>query len=154
MEALDWQLVLCLADTGSWGITIPELLQWRSDVSWEAGARVASKPLSRDDSRSASGHEASHSHAVSVAEYLRLKYPRLWHEGVPGLPTEPSSAFDVVGLVALFAFGLGLTALGGSILFEGRTDSVALAGATALTAPGLTASFIAGAGLLGGSSQA
>jgi GH24 family phage-related lysozyme (muramidase) len=83
-----------------------------------------------------------------------FKLPHINFPKFKFLGLKSSSAFDVVGLVALFAFGLGLTALGGSILFEGRTDSVALAGATALTAPGLTASFIAGAGLLGGSSQA
>jgi GH24 family phage-related lysozyme (muramidase) len=61
---------------------------------------------------------------------------------------KPSHSFEVLGLGALATFGVGLVAVGGSILFEGHTDGVAIAGASALTAPGLAALFIAGVGLL------
>ncbi|MFT3729738.1 MAG: lysozyme [Terricaulis sp.] len=61
---------------------------------------------------------------------------------------KPSHTFEVLGLGALFIFGLGLTVAGGSMFLEGHIDSVTLAGGSALTVPGLTASFIAGAGLI------
>jgi lysozyme len=61
---------------------------------------------------------------------------------------KPSHSFEALGLGALLAFGVGLVTIGGSILFEGRTDAIAIAGASAVTAPGLAALFIAGVGLL------
>lgn len=70
------------------------------------------------------------------------------------LGAKPAQPFEVIGLVALLAFGIGLVSIGASLLFEGRPDGVAIAGASALTAPGLTAAFIAGVGLLGPSHQA
>jgi GH24 family phage-related lysozyme (muramidase) len=68
----------------------------------------------------------------------KLKMPRL----------KASHSFEVIGLVALFLFGASLVAVGGSMFFEGHTDGITIAGASAVTAPGLAAAFIAGAGLL------
>ncbi len=50
------------------------------------------------------------------------------------------------GLIALLLFGIGLLAIGGSMLM-GRADAVGIAGASALAAPGLAASLMAGVGL-------
>jgi lysozyme len=54
---------------------------------------------------------------------------------------------ESVGLLALLAFGLGLILLGGSTLFGGSGDFVDILGASALMAPGLAATFMAGFGL-------
>jgi len=67
---------------------------------------------------------------------------------LPRLGMKPSQTLEVLGLGALFLLGLALTAAGGSMFFDGPVDGVTLAGASALTAPGLTASFIAGVGLI------
>lgn len=54
---------------------------------------------------------------------------------------------ESIGLLALLAFGLGLITLGGSTLFGGTGDFVDILGASALMAPGLAATFMAGFGL-------
>jgi lysozyme len=64
------------------------------------------------------------------------------------LPTlDFSGSFENLGLVALLVFGLGLIAIGGSLLFGGRADVVQIAAAAALITPGLAAALMAGFGL-------
>lgn len=80
---------------------------------------------------------------ASFFKFPKFKLPKISLFGM-----KPTQTFEVLGLGALFVFGLGLTAAGASMFFEGHIDGVTLAGASALTAPGLTASFIAGVGLI------
>jgi GH24 family phage-related lysozyme (muramidase) len=56
-------------------------------------------------------------------------------------------SFENVGLIALLAFGLGLIALGSSLLFDGPGDLIAMIAAAALVTPGLAAVLIAAVGL-------
>lgn len=62
------------------------------------------------------------------------------------LPDWAPSA-ESIGLVALLVFGLGLMALGGSLLFDGPGDFISIAAAAALVAPGLAATLMAALGL-------
>ena len=57
------------------------------------------------------------------------------------------------GLLALFAFGMALIALGGSVLLGGGFDIASLLGGAALAAPGLAATLIASAGIIQGAHQ-
>ncbi len=52
-----------------------------------------------------------------------------------------------LGPVALLVFGLGLISIGGALLFGGRGDMIEIAGAVALTTPGLAAVLMAAFGL-------
>lgn len=54
---------------------------------------------------------------------------------------------EVVGLVALMLFGLGLTLIAGSMLYGGQGSSVEILGASAFGLPGLVAMMLAGFGL-------
>jgi lysozyme len=54
---------------------------------------------------------------------------------------------ETIGLIALFLFGLGLMALGGSLLADGVGDLVSLAAGSAVLTPGLAAALMAVAGL-------
>lgn len=67
---------------------------------------------------------------------------------------EWSPRFENIGLIALLAFGLGLIALGGSLLFDGAGDMVAISGAAALVTPGLAATLMAAIGLWRGQGSA
>jgi len=71
----------------------------------------------------------------------RLRTMRAQGEA-PGAPS-----FENAGLVALLVFGLGLVALGGSLLFDGEGDLISVAAAAALVTPGLAATLMAAAGL-------
>jgi GH24 family phage-related lysozyme (muramidase) len=53
-----------------------------------------------------------------------------------------SPSFEHVGLGALLLFGVSLIAVGGSLLFDGAGDLVAIAAAVALVTPGLAATLI------------
>ncbi|HRP11846.1 MAG TPA: lysozyme [Terricaulis sp.] len=50
-----------------------------------------------------------------------------------------SQSFETVGLIALILFGVGLTLVGGSLVFGGVEDMLQVAGAAALMIPGLVA---------------
>lgn len=54
---------------------------------------------------------------------------------------------ESIGLVALLVFGLGLIALGGSLLFDGPGDLISIAAAAALVTPGLAAALMGAVGL-------
>lgn len=56
--------------------------------------------------------------------------------------------FENVGLLALMAFGLALTWLAGSMLFDAGADFVSYAAAGALALPGLAATLLAAYGML------
>jgi lysozyme len=60
---------------------------------------------------------------------------------------------EYFGLLALFAFGMALIALGGSVLLGGGFDIAAMLGGAALATPGLAATLIASAGILQGAHQ-
>jgi GH24 family phage-related lysozyme (muramidase) len=62
--------------------------------------------------------------------------------------SKPSRSFEHLGLVALLVFGLGLVALGGSLVFDGPGDFVSIAAGAAVVAPGLAATLMAAFGLL------
>jgi len=64
----------------------------------------------------------------------------------PALPNWAPSA-ENIGLVLLLVFGLGLMALGGSLLFDGAGDIVSIIAAAALVTPGLAATLMAAFGL-------
>jgi lysozyme len=56
-------------------------------------------------------------------------------------------SLENAGLIALLIFGLALIALGGSFLFDGAGDFIAIVSAAALAAPGLAATLMAAFGL-------
>ncbi len=56
---------------------------------------------------------------------------------------EWTDRFENIGLVALLVFGLGLVALGGSLLFDGAGDMISIAAAVAVLTPGLAATLMA-----------
>jgi GH24 family phage-related lysozyme (muramidase) len=56
-------------------------------------------------------------------------------------------SFENIGLIALLVFGLGLMALGGSLLFDGAGDLVSILAAAAVVTPGLAATLMAAFGL-------
>jgi lysozyme len=62
-------------------------------------------------------------------------------------PVLERPSFENIGLIALLVFGLGLMALGGSLLFDGAGDLIAIAAAAALVTPGLAATLMAAVGL-------
>lgn len=57
-----------------------------------------------------------------------------------------TTGYENVGLIALLIFGLGLIALGGSLLFNGPGDLVSIVAAAALVTPGLAAALMAAVG--------
>jgi lysozyme len=67
----------------------------------------------------------------------------------PSQPVLPAWApsLENIGLILLLVFGLGLMALGGSLLFDGAGDMVSIAAAAALVTPGLAATLMAAFGL-------
>jgi len=58
-----------------------------------------------------------------------------------------ASSIEHVGLGALLLFGLGLISVGGSLLFDGRGDTIEIVAAAALVTPGLAATLMAAVGL-------
>ena len=61
----------------------------------------------------------------------------------------PELGVETVGLLALMLFGLGLIALGGSLLFAGNGEVIELIAGGAVAAPGLAAVLMAVAGFRG-----
>jgi len=65
---------------------------------------------------------------------------------VPAAVPVGSQSLEYVGLAALMIFGLGLIALGGSLLFNGAGDAIEIVAAAAVVAPGLAATLMAAYG--------
>lgn len=86
----------------------------------------------------------------------RLRTMRAQAAAQPAENTTPAKgpSFENFGLIALLVFGLGLMALGGSLLFDGAGDIIAIAGAAALVTPGLAATLMAAIGLWRGQPSA
>lgn len=61
--------------------------------------------------------------------------------------TTVSRSFENFGIAALLVFGLGLIALGASVLFSGQGDVIDIAAAAAIVTPGIAASLMAAFGL-------
>lgn len=59
-----------------------------------------------------------------------------------------SQSVESIGLGALMLFGLGLTLVGGSVLYSAEGETLQLAAAAAFATPGLLAVLLAGAGFL------
>lgn len=66
---------------------------------------------------------------------------------------EWAPSVENIGLGALLAFGLGLMALGGSLLFDGSGDFVSIIAAAAVVTPGLAATLMAAFGFWRGHGQ-
>jgi len=96
-----------------------------------------------------------HTTKTEMAPDRRIRAMRQRAQGGFEMPSfDLSGSFENVGLIALLVFGLGLMALGGSLLFGGNGDLVEVVGAGALVAPGLAATLMAAFGLWRGAPKA
>lgn len=95
--------------------------------------------------------------ADEIATAHATPVPRLFE----GADREARSAFEMprlnaatlvdnAGLVALMLFGVGLLAIGGSMLLGGRGDAIDLGAGAAIATPGLAAALMAGYGFARG----